>query len=77
MHLALFKTNQQKATTVTPYFNELLAYFNNTLTAPADTPYFKWIMLSAHDTTIAMVSQGMNFTSWECMAKYLNGTLPD
>lgn len=33
-------------------------------------------MLSAHDTTIAMVSQGMNLTSWECMEQYNLGTLP-
>lgn len=73
LHLALFKTEQQKRTSVTPYFNELLAYFNNALN---NTSYFKWIMLSAHDTTIAMVSQGMNFTSWECMEAFSNGTLP-
>lgn len=72
LNLALFKTNQQKHTSVTPYFNELLAYFNNALNTPG---YFKWIMLSAHDTTIAMVSQGMNFTSWECQEAYGNGTL--
>ncbi|KAL4499352.1 hypothetical protein ABPG72_006938 [Tetrahymena utriculariae] len=67
LHLALFKTQQQKKTSVTPFFNELLAYFNNYLNANDSNPYFKWIMLSAHDTTIAMVAQGLNLTSWQCM----------
>ncbi|KAL4498398.1 hypothetical protein ABPG72_013204 [Tetrahymena utriculariae] len=62
LHLSLYKTPQQKKTSVTPFFNELLNYFNNYIN---DKEYYKWIMLSAHDTTIAMISQGMNFTSWE------------
>ncbi|KAL4454537.1 hypothetical protein ABPG74_021742 [Tetrahymena malaccensis] len=76
LHLALFKTKQQKQTSVTPFFNELLAYFNNYLNATDSNPYFKWIMLSAHDTTIAMVAQGLNLTSWECMEQVKNQTFP-
>ncbi|EAS02779.2 histidine phosphatase family (branch 2) protein (macronuclear) [Tetrahymena thermophila SB210] len=64
LHLSLYKTPQQKKTSVTPFFTELLNYFNNYIN---NQQYYKWIMLSAHDTTIAMISQGMNFTSWECL----------
>ncbi|EAR98026.1 histidine phosphatase family (branch 2) protein (macronuclear) [Tetrahymena thermophila SB210] len=75
LHLALFKTEQQKKTSVTPFFNELLAYFNNYLSAKdTQNPFFKWIMLSAHDTTIAMVAQGLNLTSWQCMEQVKNQT---
>lgn len=57
----------------TPFLNQLLAY-TNPVVQGNNTNGLKWVMFSAHDTNVHLVSAALNFTSIDCL---LNQRFPD
>lgn len=47
----------------TPIFKEIVTMFDNKISNSGKLP-LKWLMLSAHDSNVAMVMTGMNFTDY-------------
>ncbi|EAR86980.1 histidine phosphatase family (branch 2) protein (macronuclear) [Tetrahymena thermophila SB210] len=74
IHLSLYKTPLQKKTTVTPFLNNLVQVLSDKVSNPKNNQ--KGYFLSAHDTTVNMVLQGLNLTSWECIEQTYMKTLP-
>ncbi|KAL4453129.1 hypothetical protein ABPG74_015360 [Tetrahymena malaccensis] len=74
IHLSLYKTPLQKRTTVTPFLNNLVQVLSDKVSNPKNK--LKGYFLSAHDTTVNMVLQGLNLTSWECIEQSFMKTLP-
>ncbi|KAL4497180.1 hypothetical protein ABPG72_019500 [Tetrahymena utriculariae] len=74
IHLSLYKTPLQKRTTVTPFLNNLVQVLSDKVSNPKNK--LKGYFLSAHDTTVNMVLQGFNLTSWECIEQTYMKTLP-
>ncbi|KAL4453074.1 hypothetical protein ABPG74_015305 [Tetrahymena malaccensis] len=69
-YLNFFLTDQQKKVVPTPFFSDLLKYVD-------DSYKTKFTILSAHDTTINTVLQGLNLVSYQCVIDYIkNGYQP-
>jgi len=55
----------------TPFFNELVQLLDDKVN---NKTALKWYMNSAHDTTVAQILAGLNFTSKECVSdKFFKG----
>ncbi|KAL4428941.1 hypothetical protein ABPG74_011137 [Tetrahymena malaccensis] len=57
----------------TPFLNQLLAYLNPVVQGKNKNG-LKWVMFSAHDTNVHLISAALNFTSIDCL---LNQRFPD
>jgi len=50
----------------TPFISQLLAYIQPAASSTYNNP-LKWVMLSAHDTNVHLVSAALNITSSDCL----------
>lgn len=72
LYFVLFGSEEQKRLVSTPFFEEIVNTFDDRLEADKkNSTSFKWKMFSAHDTTVGMISTGLNITSYECIDKLL------
>lgn len=61
-------TDMQRKILSTPFFKNLLQSFQAKIN---DTTPLKYIMLSAHDTTLQPFMAALNLTSWECILEQI------
>ena len=59
-----FGSQNQRKFIATPLFKEILGYFDSKINNKNNK---KWIMYSAHDSTLGYVYSGFNVTNWECL----------
>lgn len=72
LYFVLYGTEEERRIANTPFFEELVSSFDDKILALAENrTSYKWKMFSAHDTTVSMITTGLNLTSYECVAKLL------
>ncbi len=72
LYFLLYGSEEQRRLVNTPFFEEIIRTFDDRLeTRKTNNTSYKWKMFSAHDTTVGMISTGLNLTSYECVDRLL------